>query len=147
MKIYFDLAAQFLNPAISIQAQAKSPQLLQLAKTIDRVVNQDVLTGIKGEQHVRIAMYQVIRFYTQNKNVVCETTEGTYRIRARIYQLRERLPQQDFIAISSSEILRIAAIKAFSLTKGGEFAVDLTNGAKAYASRRYIKQIKEALLS
>ena len=114
---------------------------------IDRVVNKDVLTGTNGNKNTIIALYQVIRFYTENKNVVCETTNGTYRIRKRIYQLREQLSQQDFIAISSSEIVRIAVIETFSLSARGEFIVQLTNGEQAYASRRYIKQIKEALLS
>lgn len=146
MKVTFHLAEKFVDPFISINAQRESPSLLKLSVAIDRLVNQTTIVGYVENHETTIPLYRILRFYTQDKHVVCETLEGQYQVHRRLYQIRELVEQQDFIAISNAEIINRTAIESFSLTRGGSYSINLTNDTIVYPSRRYLKRIKEALL-
>lgn len=146
MNILFNIAQRFAEPIITINAQEKTPDLLTLAISIDRLVNQTTLIGYHQEQRIVVPLYKVIRFYTQSKGVMCETADGVYRMRERLYELRDRLSESSFIAISNSEIVSKTAIESFSLTKQGSYQVHLVTGDTTYTSRRYVKHIREAFL-
>lgn len=146
MKVIFNLAEKFAQPFISINAQRQDEDLITLSIAIDRLVNRMTIIGNDGNEQTVIPLYKVIRFYTRDKSVVCETSERVFRITERLYELREQLSDFDFIAISNSEIVNQTAIASFSLSKTGQYHINLTTGAVAYPSRRYLKQIKEAIL-
>ena len=146
MNILFNIAQRFTEPMITINASEKTPDLVTLAVSIDRLVNQTTLIGYQQEQRIVVPLYRVIRFYTQSKVVMCETADGVYRMRERLYELRDRLSGVSFIAISSSEIVSKMAIESFSLTKQGSYQIHLITGDATYTSRRYMKNIREAFL-
>lgn len=146
MNILFNIAQRFTEPMITINASEKTPDLVTLAVSIDRLVNQTTLIGYQQEQRIVVLLYRVIRFYTQSKVVMCETVDGVYRMRERLYELRDRLSGVSFIAISSSEIVSKTAIESFSLTKQGSYQIHLITGDATYTSRRYMKNIREAFL-
>lgn len=144
MDVLFNLAQKFVTPSISINAQKESRELIQLSIEIDRLVNKMTIVGYQDNRQIVVPFYRIIRFYTQDKHVVCETTAGTYRVRQRMYELRTRLSEATFISVSNAEIINKSAIESFSLTGSGSYQINLTTGASTYTSRRYVKQIKEA---
>lgn len=146
MDIMFNLAKKFVTPSISINAQKESRELIQLSVEIDRLVNKMTVIGYQDNRRIVVPFYRIIRFYTQGKHVVCETTTGTYRVRQRMYELRTQLSDSMFISVSNAEIVNKSAIQSFSLTNSGSYQINLTTGASTYTSRRYVKQIKEAFL-
>ncbi|MGT2862994.1 LytTR family DNA-binding domain-containing protein [Streptococcus gallinaceus] len=52
---------------------------------------------------------------------------------------------RDFLQISQSEIINLRYLDHLSLTGNGLVKIVLKNGAVTYSSRRYLKQIKEAI--
>lgn len=146
MEIIFQLAEKFVKPFISINAQNASPDLIQLSVALDRVVNQLTFIGYGADEQVVVPFYQVIRLYTEQHRVVCETSNGIYQIHARMYELRDQVRDTDLLPVSNAEIVNQSLIKSFALTKSGSFVIHLTNGETVYSSRRYVKTIKEALL-
>ncbi|MTV82258.1 LytTR family DNA-binding domain-containing protein [Secundilactobacillus folii] len=146
MNVIFNLAEKFAKPFISINAQKESRELVALSVAIDRVVNQLTIIGYADGKQTVIPFYQITRFYTQGKHVVCETGDGAYKIHERMYELRERLAGTDLIPVSNAEIVNKTVIKSFQLTKSGSYQINLTNGDTTFSSRRFVKYIREAFL-
>ena len=73
------------------------------------------------------------------------TPDGEFTLRLRLYEAEERLRQQRFVRISNSEIINLNKAKNFDLSFTGTICVTLSDGSKAYVSRRYVNRIKEVL--
>ena len=55
------------------------------------------------------------------------------------------LDRGSFVRISHSEIVNLRQVKAMDLKLSGTIQMTMNGGAVCYASRRYVKKIKEAL--
>lgn len=146
MKLKLNINPKFKIPLISINANKKSESIDQLFNDIQKLNNPLRLLGKRENKTKEIYLYQIIRFFTLDKKVVCETKEDTYVVNKRIYELENELPYKLFIRISSSEIVSIKFIKDLEFTKNGSYKINLINNEYTYSSRRYIKKLKERLL-
>ncbi|ANZ60682.1 hypothetical protein AYR62_13855 [Secundilactobacillus paracollinoides] len=146
MNVVFNIAEQILRPFITINAAKETPDLVHLAKTIDQLANHLTITGTQDKRQRPLSVYQISRFYTEDKHVVCETDDGVYRISERLYELKELLPEGLFVQVSSSELVAVASIRDFELTPTGSYQVNLTTGERTFASRRCMRQLREGLL-
>ena len=70
---------------------------------------------------------------------------GVYDLRERLYELEGKLDRHTFVRISHSEIVNLRKITALDLSLTGTIRVTLAGGTVCYASRRYVKKMKEAL--
>lgn len=147
MIVKFDLANKFKKTFITINTDKKTVELENLRKNIQYLVNDWQIQGYQSNNRRMIPIYQIIRFYTESKNVVCETTDQEiYRVHQRIYELNRILPKDSFIQASSSELVNINSIYDLSLTKTGTYQINLTNGKSTYTSRRYMKELRKKFL-
>ena len=73
------------------------------------------------------------------------TAEGVYTVRHRLYELEERLKPFRFVRISHSAIVNLNRVQSLDLKLSGTVRLTLTGGTACYASRRYVKRIREAL--
>ena len=87
----------------------------------------------------------ILRCFAQDKGVKAQTAEGVFTVRRRLYELSGELEQWRFARISHSEIVNLGQVKALDLTLTGTIRIHLTDGTVCYASRRYVKRIKEVL--
>ncbi|WP_429971760.1 LytTR family DNA-binding domain-containing protein [Fructilactobacillus sp. Tb1] len=146
MKVKFNIAKQFIEPFIQINAQQKNDDLIQLSDSIEKLTQSWLINGYQDHQQFVLSLPHVVRFYTENNYVICETDDQQkYRVKERIYFLNNQLPTKMFIQVSSSEIINTNKIDHFSLSQAGRYQINLTNGELAYASRRFVKTIKEEL--
>ncbi|WP_054659174.1 hypothetical protein [Secundilactobacillus kimchicus] len=79
MHVKFNISPRFSIPFISINTKTESADLLQLGRNIERLISKRLIVGQSGAKTVPIPLYQIIRFQTAEKHVVCETIEATYR--------------------------------------------------------------------
>ncbi|MFT9005518.1 MAG: LytTR family DNA-binding domain-containing protein [Liquorilactobacillus hordei] len=146
MLIQFNFSEKFIDPFISINAKQKTEELNNLAFVIEKVVNEKILIGKHEDNYKSIYLHQIISIHTESKKIICETKDGNFSIKNRIYELSTLLPKQIFLQISSSEIVNITQIKEFSLSQTGVYQVNLLNGRKTYTSRRYAQAIRKEFL-
>ncbi|MBA1394261.1 LytTR family transcriptional regulator, partial [Lactobacillus sp. XV13L] len=99
------------------------------------------------ERNKIIAYYEIVSINTQGKEVVCETKNGAYRLKKRLYELKKLLPSHLFLQIFSSEIVNFSCIQEFALTRNGIYQVILQSGKTTYTSRRYMQEIRKEYLS
>ena len=88
---------------------------------------------------------KIIRIYSSMQKVMAETSFGTYLIKARLYELEERLDKNNFVRISNSEIINLKRVVNFDLSFSGTICVNLDNKETTYVSRRFVSKIKEVL--
>ena len=74
-----------------------------------------------------------------------QTLGGVYDLRERLYELEGKLDRHAFARISHSEIVHLKQVTALDLSLSGTIRITLAGGTVCYASRRYVKKIKQAL--
>ena len=65
-------------------------------------------------------------------------------VKQRLYELEEQLAGTRFVRVSHSEIINLDKVTALDLSLSGTIRVTLAGGVTAYASRRYVKKLKQA---
>lgn len=146
MRIELNIAKEIIEPFITINATKQDQTIIDLQSAIEDITQEVEVISRTSDKVVRIPLASVIRFYTDNKRVVCESTIGSYYIQKRIYELVESLSKKQFVKLSSGEIVRTACIREFELSKRGSYLVLLTNGKTTYVSRRCLSVLRKELL-
>ncbi|WP_417043329.1 LytTR family DNA-binding domain-containing protein [Dysosmobacter sp.] len=77
--------------------------------------------------------------------MLAQTDRGTYTVRQRLYELEQKFLVHRFARISHSEIVNLKKVTALDLTLTGTIRVTLSDGTVCWASRRYVRRIKEVL--
>lgn len=124
-----------LTPALTEEQQA----------LLSRLEQQTALMGYRGDIAVRLMPEDIYRIYTEGQQITAETRSGNFTLRQRLYELEQRLQDQDFIRISQGEIINLGLTQEFDLQFSGTIRVKMQNGAETYVSRRYVKKIKQSL--
>lgn len=128
-------------PAV-ITAPALTDEVRALAA---RLEGGGVLTGWQGNSAVPLEAEAILRCYGENKGVRVQTAGGVLDLKERLYELEGKLDRHTFVRISNSEIVNLRKVAALDLSLTGTIRLKLTDGTVCYASRRYVKKIKEAL--
>lgn len=112
---------------------------------VDELQKQDVVLWGYQEKIVRpLKLDEIIRIRTESAEVYAQDMGGVYKVKQRIYQIVELLPD-NFIQISSGEIVNFNFIDHLKLSGKGNIVLILNNGDETYVSRRYVSKIKRRL--
>ena len=107
---------------------------------------QPPLLGFREGTAVPLEPEDILRLYASQGRVLAVTAGGTeYTVRARLYELEERLAPERFARISNSELVNLRQVRGFDLNLAGTIRVTLRDGQVTYVSRRYVRKIKELL--
>ena len=116
MKVEWNLQPNLDEPTVVIHAREKTDALLELEQQLLGLH----LSPIPAEDGTRTLLLQpaeILRFYTDGKGVLAQTEAQTCTVHLRLYELK----------------------------LSGTIRITLQGGVVTYASRRYVKKIKEAL--
>lgn len=142
MKIELRLDAAEPEVRVVVHAAARTPEVEAVLASLEA---GRPLLGFRDGEAVPLDLRRVLRFYSEDKAVSAQTTEGIFTVRQRLYELEELLPRRQFVRISHSEIVNLKRITALDLGLTGTIRITLDDAAVTYASRRYVKKMKEAL--
>ena len=144
MKVNVEIDEKYVEPNAVIYAN----QITEDIKAAVEFLKQENIKGInclKNEQTVIVKLKEIEKIYALTGKVYLETKDETLEIRKRIYELEEMLPKRNFLRISNSEIINFDKVKNIELKIYGSLVINFYSGKVTYASRRYIKKIKEFL--
>ena len=113
---------------------------------IEQLVNNDSfdLTGYGETETIKLNLYEICCFITEENKVYALSEKGKYRLKSRLYQIEENL-NDNFVKINQSCIANIKKIDKFKASVGGALTVIFKNGYEDYVSRRNLKNVKERL--
>lgn len=133
------------SPRLVLEVPTLTPQLEALAHRLSQL-DDGTLPGFQEDRAFLLETHTLTCFYAQDKGVYVRREDGeVYSLRFRLYELEERLDSHTFVRISHSEIVNLKKVTALDLTLGGTIKMSLADGSACYASRRYVKKIKQAL--
>lgn len=138
-----------LDPAetgvrVEIHAPVMTPEVDALLERLSREDPETIL-GFREGEAVPLTAAEILRFYGEGKAVLVQTERGTYTVRQRLYELEQKFSAHRFARISHSEIVNLKKVTALDLTLTGTIRVTLSDGTVCWASRRYVRRIKEVL--
>ena len=121
-----------------------SHQRNSLVEQIESLVNSQELeiTGYKEQEAVKLDLSEIFCFICEENKIFALTEKERFKIKLRLYQLEEKLPQ-NFVKLNQSCIGNVKKIQRFNASFGGSLSVEFKNGYKDYVSRRQLKIVKE----
>lgn len=144
MQVEVKIDSSYLEPKVMILTAAMTEDVhIILNKLSDQ--KPQILSGSKDHKIEVIDQADLIRIYASAGKVFAVTRKGEYALRLRLYEIEERLPPQQFVRISNSEIINLKQVNHFDLSLTGTIFVKLADGATTYVSRRYVSKLKKIL--
>lgn len=146
MKVEIRIVPERDEPIVVIEAPALTAEVEALVSQLQSQT-PPMLTLWQGEQALRCSPANILRFYAEDKGVFAQLSDGQIcTVRSRLYELEEQLDAYTFVRVSHSEIVNLKQVIALDLSLSGTIKMTLTGGkVVSYASRRYVKKIKQAL--
>jgi len=141
MQIEIKLDESCKEPKIIIHTDRMTEEVSQIVKLLSEVFAAVHENG----EIVLLEQTEIIRIYAENDRVYAQTKDDSYRLKARLYELEERLNKKMFIRISNSEIINLKEVKKFDLSFSGTICVSMSDKTVTYVSRRYVRKIKQVL--
>lgn len=140
MKIEFHADPNAQQIRLCIVARERSPEVEEI---IRKLTAEDSIVAYNERGAVQIGMDEILRIYTQQRRVLVDSDCGTFTLRARIYELEEKLDPNAFVRISNSEIVARRRIRSLDFSLAGTIRLSLEGGVETYVSRRYVSRIRK----
>lgn len=144
MQIEIKMDAAYAEPKVIVLTAEMTEEVTRLVQKLTEN-NPQIISGSKAERIAVLEQREMIRIYAANSKVFAVTDSGEYTLRLRLYEVEERLDPNQFVRISSSEIVNLKKVKNFDLSFAGTICVELMNGTSSFVSRRYVSKIKKIL--
>ncbi len=144
MQVEIKLDGSYTDPKAIILTASMTEEVSSAVKKLSEEP-PPLLLGYKGEMIEILEENDLIQMYANSGKVFAVTQQGEYVLRLRLYELEKRLPANQFVRISNSEIINLKKADHFDLSFTGTICVQLINGAITYVSRRYVSKLKKIL--
>ena len=147
IKVRTNISSKYEDIEIIINSPVKNEQVQQLENNLKLEATKTIqkIIGYQGNDIFVINVFDIITFYSEEKNNFCKTKNGIYRIKEKLYYLEEMLPRRDFIRISNSVIININNVKCFNTSIVGRMVVKFKDGTEEIISRRRASEIMKFL--
>lgn len=144
MKIALDINEKYKKTEIHICCSEDNLENRQIYKTVKDAFEKNI-TAYDDNEPVMVRHGEIVRIFTQNKNVYLMTENKQYRLRERLYELEEILDYELFVRISNSEIVNVKKIIRMDTSLTGTILMYMKGNTQTFVSRRYVSKIKKAL--
>ncbi len=144
MQVEIKLDGSYTDPKAIILTASMTEEVSSAVKKLSEEP-PPLLLGYKGEMIEILEENDLIQMYANSGKVFAVTQQGEYVLRLRLYELEKRLPANQFVRISNSEIINLKKADHFDLSFTGTICVQLINDTITYVSRRYVSKLKKIL--
>lgn len=127
------------EPRIIIKTDKMSDEITVIMERLSET-HTDSLAVFSEREVGIVECKEIIRIYAEKQKVFVQTLQGIYTVRARLYELEEKLDSQLFVRISNSEIVNKKKIKSMDISMTGTIGVLLKGDIQTYASRQLCLQ-------
>ncbi len=145
MKVEIQIDPNLDEPVAVLRVPGLTEEAEALAARLREEAVPQPFTVYRDREAVRVSRSMVLRFYAEDKGVLCQTGRGVFAARQRLYELEEALAGTRFVRVSNSEIVNLDRVTGLDLTLAGTIKMTLEGGTVCWVSRRYVKKIKQAL--
>ena len=143
MKITIDQQAHIEEIQITIVCQQVDEQILRMVASL-RAFDKKI-TGLLDGQTFLLAPGDILYCDTVDRRTFLYTADQAYETPLKLYELLERLSQEEFIRASKSSLVNFSKIKSLRPDFGGRLTVTMENGEQLTISRQFAPDIRNKL--
>ncbi|MFD1205500.1 MULTISPECIES: LytTR family DNA-binding domain-containing protein [Sporosarcina] len=144
MKVTLDIDELYEEPKVTIHCNEVDDSIKEIVDFL-KGKRTEFLVGRDGEMQHILKPDEIHYFHTEKEGVVAVTSQGSFSLKEKLYELEEILPSTKFIRLSKSVIANLHELSRFEASFNGTLCVHFKSGAKEYVSRTYVSAIKDAL--
>lgn len=146
MKVQVEIVEEQKEPTIVIQCQQIEESVLQLQSFIQKaLVKAPSISFFQEGKEFYLSLNKILFFETDEATVYAHTSDQVYKVRERLYELEQCLPD-DFLRVSKSTILNINQVYSIESNLTSYRLVEFYKShKKVYVSRFYYKNLKHKL--
>lgn len=132
------------NPEVTIAYREMTASVTRVAEFV-RSVDQTVLCKKESEE-VAVLVSDIFYVESVDKKAFVYCESEVFQSGFKLYELENILMQAGFVRISKSVILNLEKLKGVKALVNSRLEAILTNGERVCVTRKYLNNIKEALL-
>lgn len=144
MKVTLDIDSDYEETKVTIHCSEMDDSIKDMLDFLKGKKTQFIV-GREGEMQHILKPDEIHYFHTEKEGVIAVSSEGSFILREKLYELEEILPAAKFIRLSKSVIANLHELSRFEASFNGTLCVHFKSGVKEYVSRTYVSGIKEAL--
>lgn len=110
MQVEIKIDGSCIDPKVIILTASMTEDVSNIIKKLSENSSQ-IISGYKDEKIEILEQTDLIRIYANSGKVYAVTDKGEYILRLRLYEIENRLPSNQFIRISNSEIITLKKSK------------------------------------
>lgn len=147
IKVHTNISSEYQDIEICINAPERNEEVQRLENELiaKSVKFMQKIIGMQDNDIFIINVSDVILFYSEEKSNFCQTKDGTFKIKEKLYYLEEMLSKKDFIRISNAAIININHVKCFNTSIIGKIIVKFKDGTEESVSKRRTSEIMKFL--
>ncbi|MCM3742377.1 LytTR family transcriptional regulator DNA-binding domain-containing protein [Oceanobacillus luteolus] len=144
MKISLDIDQEHEQTKVIIQCKELDDSIQEIVDYLKGKETEFIIGRVGEMQHI-LKPKNIHYFHTENEKVIAVTSEGSFVLKEKLYELEKMLPSTRFVRLSKSVIANLHEMSRFEPSFNGTLCVHFKSGAKEYVTRHYVKNIKESL--
>lgn len=132
------------HPEVTIAYREMTEDITRVAEFV-RSVDRTVVCKKESEE-IAVPVSDIFYVESVDKKAFVYCESEVFQSGFRLYELENILMQAGFVRISKSALLNLEKLKGVKSLVNSRLEAILTNGERVCVSRKYLKDIKEALL-
>lgn len=144
MKLRIEITDELSQPEVVVRCARVDDKISKLQEFI---LNMSIpqLTFYKGTHEYYLPLESILFFETEGEQIYAHTTNDSYRVKRRLYELEEILPRS-FVRAAKGTIVNTTRIHAINRSLTGASQVGFAGTHKQiYVSRHYFNSLKEKM--
>ena len=146
IKISTNISNEYEDIIININAPKMTEELQKIITNLSSISSiKEEVVATKNNEIFLLSTKEILYFYSDEKYNYAKTKNETYRIKEKLYELEENLPNNKYIRISNSCIINIEKTVSFDASLIGSLVAKMQDGTKLEVSKRRIKNVMKFL--
>lgn len=145
MKVRIEIDENLEEDEVIIKCKELNTSIKKVQESISNINSLSKLVFYKNDIEYYLPLNQILFFETSGNSVQAHTEKEIYKIKYRLYELEELLPN-NFVRISKSTILNANQVYSIDKNITSSSIVQFSKShKKVYVSRNYYKILKQRL--
>ena len=143
MKIRIEEQRHIEETQVTITCRQMDEQILRMVASL-RAFDKKI-TGLKDGQTFLLAPSDILYCDTADRRTFLYTAQEVYETPLKLYELLERLSQEEFLRASKSSIINFSKIQSLRPDFSGRLIATMENGEQLTISRQFTPDIRKKL--
>ena len=144
MRLILNERPELEKPEVTIAYSEMTASVKRVADFV-RSVEQTILCK-KDEEECSVPVGDIFYIESVDKKTFVYCEKEVYMCSLRLYEIEKMVEQAGFVRVSKSTILNIEQLKGVKTLVNSRLEAILSNGERVCVTRKYLKDIREALI-